>query len=82
MYRIETKNYMSTKRNLATAKCQARLFMHAQRDNTAANEICAAIYEVNETTWEKTLVNRFFVHDGELYLTDAQGNTINKTKWQ
>lgn len=82
MYFIETSKYASTKRNHKTAICQARLFVHALKEKTKSNDISAAVYEINETTWDRTLVNRLFVHDSELILADAQGNTINKTKWQ
>ena len=81
MYKIITPLYFSMKRNLATAKCQAILMIHAARENNVSeSDQTAEIYEVNDKTFEKKLASKLFVKHRAIFITDADEHVIKTIK--
>ena len=81
MFKIVTPRYFSIKQNLATAKCQAILMIHAARDkNVSEADQTAEIYEVNEKTYEKKLASKLFVKHQAIFITDADEHVIKTIK--
>lgn len=81
MFKIVTPRYFSMKKNLATAKCQAILMIHAAREkNVSEADQTADIYEVNEKTFEKKLVRKMFVKHQAIFITDASEHVIKTIK--
>lgn len=81
MYKIVTPRYFSMKQNLATAKCQAILMIHAARDkNVSEADQRADIYEVDNKTFEKKLASKLFVKHQAIFITDADEHVIKTIK--
>ena len=81
MYKIITPRYFSMKQNLATAKCQAILMIHAARENNVSeSDQRADIYEVNDKTYDKKLASKLFVKHRAIFITDADEHVIKNIK--
>ena len=83
LYKVKGKNFLTTKRNLETAKCSARLALVAMAEQGFSQyDQRITIEEINEITWDKHLVCTMFVHDEQLFTTDPNGVIIHSQQWR
>ena len=83
VYIVQGKHFLTTKRNLETAKCSARLALVAMADKGFSQyDQRVTIEVIDETTWDKHLVCTLFVHDEQLFTTDPLGVILLKQAWR